>query len=489
MQVGNITYPKILGLNNQLLGVSNNALTFVNQPTAIQSVSGTANEITASTTNETVFLSLPSQVNLTNLDVSNNLIVGNITYPKILGSNAQILAVENGSLAFVNQQSSSNTINSTTLQVTQTAQNTDIELKPETTISGTNNCYVNLTNNVPVGLNQMNIHSNLGTTQSEPTKVLTAYQSDTEAQTSYPSLNLNVSGPFGSGLYTYTNNDAQNDQFASYTNSKVYMRNGLFDCSIDNVNGLLLNFDSGQQTQLTSYINNTGAKFAGTLNVNNEYIMPQTLGVQGNAIVCDGSNQLVFGNVEPVKNNLIYYGMQWNIQGNAIYQFDTITAAISNVYLYAIGKERRISILLPNQMYFGQNAEAFITQTCPNVDILYWPQDEVAQAATYVQRNVGLYSCMMSSNTVSFTDSFSGNYMSNNPTVCLSFSRASVESLLFDLTVKVIYPQMVFNAVQSQMFYGPMGNEFNGGNEQYMLVVQAGTLVPGYTDNMQSFVY
>ncbi len=131
LEVGNVVYPNVLGSNSQILAVNNGALGFVTPteggitsvttgtpsnlaitennnvvninftPSAsIQSVTGTANQITAQTSNENVVLSLPSQVNMQNLTTS-TLEVGNVVYPNVIGSNSQILAVNNGSLGFV----------------------------------------------------------------------------------------------------------------------------------------------------------------------------------------------------------------------------------------------------------------------------------------------------------------------------------------------------------------------------------------------------
>ena len=106
LTVGNVSIPSTKGTIGECIGVdSNGNVNFipVSASGAIQSVQGTTNEITATTNNENVILSLPSQINLTNVDISNNLQVGDIVYPKVLGSNNQVLGVSNNALAFINQ--------------------------------------------------------------------------------------------------------------------------------------------------------------------------------------------------------------------------------------------------------------------------------------------------------------------------------------------------------------------------------------------------
>ena len=384
-----------------------------------------------------------------------------------------------------------NTITSNTLNVNQAGLDTTIELKNSTTLTATdnNNCNINLiNNNVAVGLNQMNINLNAGSLSSDPTKILSATQTDIQAQTAFPSLYLDI-GNNNAGLFSFNNNNAQNDQFGQYTNNGVYIRNGLFDCHIDNTNGLLLNFDSGQETQLTSYINNTGAKFAGSVNIDNKYVLPLENGTSGQCVICDGSNQLLFGNPSPLTYNLVLSNNVWTIgvANSPCYLFDGITEATSQIIFNGVGNTRNIKITLPYQLYFGQNAGPYVGQQITNIPIIYWPTDDTTNLT--LTRNVGNYICTIASNNATFTDIFDGNYTSNNPNVKLIFSRNTLQDTTFNLEIRILYPQLVYNNLSSTLFYNPMGNDFSGGGENYVLIGFDGVTGSLNLNNLQTFNY
>ena len=164
LTVGAVAIPPVLGSNNQVLGVNNNTLEFINLPPAtVETITGTANQITATQTGNNYTLSMPSNVSIANLTTS-TLQNGSLTYPSTGGTNGQILGMSGGSLTFINETAQGEILGSSNINVTTNNNVSTVSLANNITLPNSNASFIlGATGSTQCNINDNNISLESGT--------------------------------------------------------------------------------------------------------------------------------------------------------------------------------------------------------------------------------------------------------------------------------------------------------------------------------------
>jgi hypothetical protein len=223
--INGFNYPSSIGSNNQVLGVNNNTLEFINLPPAtIETITGTTNQITATQTGNNYNLSFPSSVTMNNLTTS-TLQNGTLIYPSTGGTNGQVLGMSGGALTFVNETAQGTLTEGANIGIVTSNNNSTISLNPNITVSnltvgavaippvlGSNNQVLGVNNNT---LEFINLPPATVETITGTTNQITATQTGNNYNLSFPSnvtMNNLTSSTLQNGTLIYPSAGGTNGQ-------------------------------------------------------------------------------------------------------------------------------------------------------------------------------------------------------------------------------------------------------------------------------------
>lgn len=112
LTVGDLVFPTVLGTNTQVLGVEGGSLAFIDQSGqggGVTSVAATGPNLSTNQTTGGVVVTMNNDI------VVQNLTVGAVAIPPVLGNNEQVLGVSGGVLAFIDQSGQGGAVDSVTV--------------------------------------------------------------------------------------------------------------------------------------------------------------------------------------------------------------------------------------------------------------------------------------------------------------------------------------------------------------------------------------
>ena len=513
-------FPQVFGNDQQVLGISGGVLTWLNQ-------SG-GSGISQITSNTSQFLTISQNGSDVNIDFSGysssngNLVINNNTkvisindYMTLDGLNCQILAVKNISdiilytlpvsagsanqvltwpssgtqLIWSDIPASSLTFNSNTLQISQNGNSYDIEIGNQTIIS-TNTSIMNFIKLETQGINLDeligNFYTVLGNDLVDGSTALQSYFIDSSLNDIYPAFKLDIFGYNMAGLYCFQNHSVTNDNINSFTSTSANFKNG--DMMID-INSSRISIVDG-----INVVNMNANQLSINEIMVSGYVLPVSLPPENQTSVItsiNGNTNLVHQNINNLllRTSIIITNINAVIASNLVTLWDQVTPVTCNFELKRDGDAKYIGFSLVNQMYFPVSNNYFSFQL-EDVDMTYWPSDLIAASSLSLNRALGRYQCVFSSNATQPFLINEGEYASEDVKINLFFFRTALNAAVFNLEIKIYYPALVRYPVvlsdTSDVHFNIQGNGWGGGSQNFVYFNQD---YDGNDCDYQKFLY